>query len=357
MGNARWGVLCPALLPLVAARPAPPPPPPLLFPPPPPRTPWGGGGPPPPPPGAVPPRPGGAPPYQTGQIPVQQQRSNGWLWAIIIILLAVLGFIAFKVFSDNEPPEEPTPTVEMVAVPDLTGLNQQEARNALEQSNLEMTIGEPVESDDVEDGLFVSSNPPVNSQVPAGSSVEVTFSAGVGQATMPDVRGMNIDAARRAIEEEGLVWGTTETVDDHPDYDEGEVVSTNPEANAQIPRGTAVDLQISSGRVTMPQLVGMNIDIAIAELEERGLSYRVIPVATDEAEPDTVVSQNYPENAAVRRGERIEITVAEALPPTPEPTTEEPTTEEPTTEEPTTEEPTDEPTTEEPTDEATTEEP
>jgi len=288
---------------------------------------------------------------------VQQQRSNGWLWAIIIILLAVLGFIAFKVFSDNEPPEEPTPTVEMVAVPDLTGLNQQEARNALEQSNLEMTIGEPVESDDVEDGLFVSSNPPVNSQVPAGSSVEVTFSAGVGQATMPDVRGMNIDAARRAIEEEGLVWGTTETVDDHPDYDEGEVVSTNPEANAQIPRGTAVDLQISSGRVTMPQLVGMNIDIAIAELEERGLSYRVIPVATDEAEPDTVVSQNYPENAAVRRGERIEITVAEALPPTPEPTTEEPTTEEPTTEEPTTEEPTDEPTTEEPTDEATTEEP
>lgn len=287
----------------------------------------------------------------TGQIPAQQEKKsgNGWLWAIIILLLAVLGVIAFQVFADNEPPEEPTPTIELVEIPPLEGMNQQEVRAALDDVGLDMTIDDPVETDEVEDGLFVSSNPPVGTQVETGSTVSVTFSAGVGETAVPDITGLSVDAARRAIEAEGLTWGSTTTVDNQPDFDEGEVVSSDPEPNTQVPRGTVVNVEVSSGRVTVPNILGMNIDIATAELEARGLSYRIETSQTDEAEPETVIAQDYREGAIVDLGTQITITVAQALPVTEDPTTEEPTTEEPTTEEPTTEPPpTEEPTTEEP---------
>ncbi|WP_245993597.1 Stk1 family PASTA domain-containing Ser/Thr kinase [Flaviflexus salsibiostraticola] len=271
---------------------------------------------------------GSYPPYQTGQLPAQREkRSNSWLWAIIVLLLAILGFIAFQVFAGNDSPEEPTPTVELVEVPNLAGMDQQEARAALSDLGLEMTIGEPVETDGVESGLFVSANPPVGTSVETGSTVEVVFSAGVGETTVPDVTGLSVDAARRAIEAEGLTWGSTTTVDNRPEFSEGEIVSTDPAPNEQVARGTVVNAEVSSGRVTVPNLLGMNVEIATAELDARGLSYRIESSPTDEADPDTVIGQDFREGSIVDQGQRITITVAVAPPtpsPTPEPTTEEP---------------------------------
>lgn len=302
-------------------------------------------------PSAVSAHTGNYPPYQTGQFPAQEKKSsNGWLWAIIVILLAVLGFVAWQVFGNDDPPEEPTPTITMVDVPNLEGLDQTEARTTLEDHNLELVIGEPVESDDVEEGLFVSSNPEIGTSVEEGSTVTVSFSSGVGEVTVPDVTGLNVDSARNLIEAEGLVWGTSDSVDNFPEYDEGEVVSSDPAADQQVPRGTQVNVQVSSGRVSIPNLLNMNIDIATAELDNLNLSYRIEYEETAEAEPDTVIAQDYREGSIVDTGTQITITVAEEPPATEDPTTEDPTpTEDPTTEDPIpTEDPTPDPTTEEP---------
>lgn len=293
-------------------------------------------------PSAVSAHTGNYPPHETGQFPAQQKKSkNGWLWGIIILLLLVLaGFGLYQVLGNNGSDEGPTPTVTMVDVPNLEGLNQSEVRAALAEKNLELIIGDPVESDEVDEGLFVSSDPPVGTSVEEGSSVTVSFSAGVGEVTVPDVTGMDADAARRTIEAEGLVWGSQTTEDNHPDFDEGEVISTDPTANTSVPRGTPVNVKVSSGRVSVPNLVGMNVDIATAELNNLNLSYR-IEFEESEETPDTIIRQNYPEGASVATGEQIVITVAEEPAPTEDPTTEEPT--EDPTEEPT-EDPTDDPT-------------
>lgn len=291
-------------------------------------------------PSAVSAHTGNYPPYETGQFPAQQKKSNkGWLWGIIIVLLlALAGFGAYQVFSGDDSTDEETPSVVMVDVPNLEGMDQSQARTELSNHNLELVIGDPVESEEIDEGLFVSSDPPAGTPVEEGSSVTVSFSSGVGETTVPDVTGLDVEAARRSIEDAGLTWGTQSTVDNNPDYNEGEVVSTNPSAKSNVPRGTVVNVEVSSGRVTVPNLVGMNVDIATAELDNLNLSYRIESEESDQT-PDTVIRQNYPEGATVPRGQQIVITIAEEPTPTEDPTTEEPS-EDPTTEEPPSEDPT-----------------
>ncbi|MBN1788388.1 MAG: PASTA domain-containing protein [Sedimentisphaerales bacterium] len=99
----------------------------------------------------------------------------------------------------------------------------------------------------------------------SGNSNEDSATPTTPDVTVPDVVGMSQSAASTAITSAGLVVGTvtTQCSDTVP---AGEVISQSPTGGSVVPAGSAVDLVVSSGQPSVPDVTGMTEAVAIAAI-------------------------------------------------------------------------------------------
>ncbi len=135
------------------------------------------------------------------------------------------------------------------SVPDVTGLSQAEAKVTLENSGFVVDITNS-ESDSVEAGNVISQNPQGGSDAEAGSTVIVVISsgkgAGGGSIAVPDLKGMNEQAAKTALTASGLSF-TSVTEENSDTVAAGLVISQTPTAGTTVEEGSSVDFVISLG--------------------------------------------------------------------------------------------------------------
>jgi beta-lactam-binding protein with PASTA domain/tRNA A-37 threonylcarbamoyl transferase component Bud32 len=275
----------------------------------------------------------------TGPAPVEEpeedRRSPWWVWALVLVGLAAAIGIGYLLLT-RDAPEDPEPTT-VVAVPELEGLDAAGAERVIVDEGLVFALGEPEPSDTVEEGLYVSSTPPVGEEVEEGETVTVRFSAGPAEVAVPDVIGMSQDQAREALEEDGLTNIRTASVND-PEWEQDRVASTEPETGTAVTPDTVITLNLATGNVDVPEVVGMPLDQAQQELQARTLSVAsVVEQPSGDYAPGTVIAQD--RTGPVPRFTAITLTVAVAAPepePEPEPTTQAPPPDpgQPTTEPP-----------------------
>ncbi|WP_418606917.1 PASTA domain-containing protein [Georgenia sp. SUBG003] len=254
-----------------------------------------------------------------------RKKSRWWVWLLALLgLAAAAGIVALIVTNEEEPPPP-----EMVAVPDMTGMDQVEARQELEEAGLEPSIVDDVPSDTVEEGLFVESRPAVGTEIEVGETVEIAFSSGPEAVEVPNVVGMSQDQAASALESAGLASGSVQEVND-PSAAPGDVVATDPAAGESAAPGSRVNLTVASNFADLPDLTGQTEEEASATLAGLDLNVRITQQETADAEPGTVIQQSHPAGA-VERGTTVALTVAVAPPePSPEPSeTSEPPPDEP----------------------------
>ena len=97
-----------------------------------------------------------------------------------------------------------------VAVPDLVGLQQDEATSALGSASLAVgTISNAV--DDAAVGEVIAQDPLSGTEVPPGSSIDLVVSAGSTPVEVPDVRDLPESDAVGVLEDAGLVVADTQT--------------------------------------------------------------------------------------------------------------------------------------------------
>ncbi len=111
-----------------------------------------------------------------------------------------------------------------------------DVKNLLDEARL---LAEQKEefSDEVEKGRVIRLGPAPGTEVPRGSSVTVVVSKGPDVVDVPDLKGMSLDEAEAALDKAGLVLGEFTGSGGNR-----EVVASDPEAGASVPRGTAVNL-------------------------------------------------------------------------------------------------------------------
>ncbi|WP_031273031.1 PASTA domain-containing protein [Kocuria atrinae] len=208
---------------------------------------------------------------------------------LIVLLITGLGIggVLGVQWWQNQQVEQPA----MVSVPQVVGMDRTTAENTLRDAQLEPTFS--TENSDSVPEKHVIKMDPSSHPVESGSSVAVTVSDGPGTVEVPnDLVGQSLDNARNALREAGLSVGMVSTVNSAT-VPENVVISTDPAGGTTLDKDSPVQLQVSTGRVTVPDLVGMSRSEAEDALraDDVRLSFNVA-VRDSEDEPRTPCSSS-----------------------------------------------------------------
>ncbi|MBD7980205.1 Stk1 family PASTA domain-containing Ser/Thr kinase [Oerskovia merdavium] len=242
-------------------------------------------------------------------------KRRGLMWALIAVgVLALAAIITMIVI--NSRPDAPVD----VAVPQFDASTTEEsAKQALEEVGLVYLYARDTESTEPE-GTFTKSDPESGTEVPEGTKVEVFFSAGPDTVLVPDVTGLTQEEAHSKITAANLVVDPTVEAEDNGTIKKGLVTRTDPGGGESAAAGSTVKIFISSGNVSVPDLIGMTEDQAVTELGKLGLT-SVITTKESVETAGTVIDQT-PKPGPTKQGQKVTLVVAKAIVPTgPEKTT------------------------------------
>jgi len=197
------------------------------------------------------------------------------------------------------------PTGVSLKVPNVVGLTESEARVLLKDFNINI---ERAPDAKIPLDRIASQLPLATSDAAAGSSVTLTISEGPGNTTVPvGLIGLSLEEARYRLTAVGLFISQTIAVDS--DQAPGVVLSINPLPGTTITAGSAVVLEIASGNVQVPSLVGLNEINAETILTQSGFLIREIS-ASDTSKPAGEILAQAPEAGATKTiGSVVTITV------------------------------------------------
>jgi eukaryotic-like serine/threonine-protein kinase len=236
----------------------------------------------------------------------EDERRRPWLmWVLIgIAVLAVAGIIALLLANRGGD----TPTT--VAVPTVVGLTEDEAKQKITDADLLYQRTEAAD-DKVPSGSVVSSDPPGGKQVEKESTVTVTISTGPSTTTVPTVAGMTVDAAVAALEKANLKVDPNQVQDNNPNFPAGQVTGTDPAADSPVSAGATVKLSVSTGNVTVPNVVDKPQAEATQLLNDANLQVNTTEQESDKA-PGTVVAQDKAPDTLVKQRTVVNLTIAKA---------------------------------------------
>lgn len=129
-------------------------------------------------------------------------------------------------------------------------------------------------------------------------------------STVPDVTGLDREAAVARLEEAGFNAAVTEVESLEP---KGIVVAQTPAGGSTADLGISVRLEVSNGkppRIDVPGVIGTSEDAAVAALEDAGFLVEVVlEVVKDEEKVGTVVRQDPPGGTPAAEGSTVTIVV------------------------------------------------
>ena len=187
-------------------------------------------------------------------------------------------------------------------------------------------------SDQYQKGQIMRQEPVGGSRVVKGTEIVLTVSMGEEPQAkvMENLVGVTQEEARSFLENQGflpLVRNETSSL-----YDAGVVIRTEPSAGTELTPGQTVKLWVSIGPEVilqkMPDVLGMDLDIALRVLDQVGFKNIRTREVSDGNTPGAVVYQS------VKKDEEIDITTEILLEYTAMPKAAEPPTEEETQQEP-----------------------
>ena len=140
------------------------------------------------------------------------------------------------------PPPPPSPTPRTVAVMQLRGKTLEDARAALQAAGLTATVRGV--NANVDKNVVVNQSPDTGTALPPGGTV--TISVGTGSTAVPDVASMPRDQAIKTLQNNSFRVNLRDRRD--PRIPAGLAIGTAPPAGMVLPRGSDVELDVSSGR-------------------------------------------------------------------------------------------------------------
>ncbi|MFV0632986.1 Stk1 family PASTA domain-containing Ser/Thr kinase [Demequina sp.] len=202
-----------------------------------------------------------------------------------------------------------------VEVPSVRAMLQAEARQRLEDLGFNVTRVETEDDKDLEKDRVTRTDPVEGEELPYGSDIVLYVST--GQVELPDLVGMDEDAARAALTEVGLIPDFTDVEDES--VAPGTVLSQSPSPGKVEQRSTVqIDVAVAPSTVAVPDVTGKGRADAERELGTAGLRFTYgAEQYSNDIPAGSVISQN--PNGGTQVAPDTQVTLVLSLGPEPEP--------------------------------------
>ncbi len=213
---------------------------------------------------------------------------------------------------------------EEVMMPELVGLEYEEAVSLLEAQNLTLAKDSVSEeySDLVEKGRIISQSIEAEERVGAKTEVSMTVSLGslseeTAVLTVPDLRGLTQKQASAKLKELKQAEGYTYPLGKitrkfSTDVEKGKIISQSLKPGSKNRTDKAIELVISKGpkQVELPDFVYKTREEAVEAIEGLGLQAQVEEAYDDVVSEGLVISQDPAGGGKVAEGSAVTITVS-----------------------------------------------
>ncbi|QAT43189.1 Stk1 family PASTA domain-containing Ser/Thr kinase [Aminipila luticellarii] len=147
--------------------------------------------------------------------------------------------------------------------------------------------------------------------IPVSGLIYHLISSSGGEITVPDLSGKTVTEATEELEKLGLNLEEGDKVYDS-EYDEGQIVSQDPDADSKVKKGKVVTVSISKGAKegTVPNIVGKSYDDAVYLIKKYGYEVGDVTIGESDLPKDTVITQTPEAGDEVKPGRSIDFVVS-----------------------------------------------
>jgi serine/threonine-protein kinase len=253
--------------------------------------------------------PAPAPPAPTIELSPAGRRRRRWpIVLLVVLVLAAGGAVGAWALVQARVPSHP--------VPDTVNRPEAEAVASLQAIGFEVRVQRAFVNGTAA-GQVTAQAPAANTSLKEGRTVTLTVSQGPVPVPVPDLSGMDRNAATDAIQKGGLVVGRVTSRHDEQ-APAGRVLDWSPKTG-MAPTGSAVDLTVSSGPAprAVPDLKGSSYEAAAAALGREGLKAARADDFSDTVPQGQVIGTNPQAGASVNRGSTVTVVVSRGQPEVP----------------------------------------
>jgi eukaryotic-like serine/threonine-protein kinase len=196
-------------------------------------------------------------------------------------------------------------------VPSTNGLAAAAATKKLEEAGFDVAL-QRVNSNSVEEGLVVFSEPRGGDTTTHGSTVTIFVSRGPKMAKVPVLVGVQREVAVQRLSARGLTASASEEESASP---QGQVIRQSPSAGTQVEPGSTVTIVVSSGEEEeeaskAPNVIGKERREAVEAIRAAGLTPQVEEEETEvPSQVGRVIDQFPPPGSELEPKSTVTITV------------------------------------------------
>ncbi len=194
-------------------------------------------------------------------------------------------------------------------IPSVAGEPAEEAEEALEEAGFKVAV-ERQNSDSVEEGLVIHTEPGGGESATNGSTVVIFVSRGPKLARVPVLVGTNRRTAVQLIRSRGLVPEVGE--EETESAPGGEVLQQTPSAGQQVEPGSTVAIVVAKAKqkAKVPNVIGKERRAAVEAIRAAGLAPFVEEEETEvEGQIGRVLDQSAPPGTRLPEGAEVTLTV------------------------------------------------
>jgi serine/threonine-protein kinase len=194
----------------------------------------------------------------------------GVLWGLgtgVAVILIGLVFWLFSIGANTNT----NPSGNGVTVANVANSLYEDALEALTAQDL-VVLRVYEQSDTVPTGVVIRQEPEAGTLVLPKTPITVYVSSGATEVIVPNLVGTQEANAVAMIEQAGLTVGSI-TVTGSPTVAEGVVITSDPVAGAKLPQGSVVNLILSNGKVTVPDVRNLAVTEAISLMTNPAVGY------------------------------------------------------------------------------------